>query len=85
MAAPRSNREVVRALAALIPDQSEVLRQAVVANPAASGNSVRVLLDPNSANVTVVKRFTWVPAPAIGATVWLIRVGKSYLCLGSLA
>lgn len=85
MAAPRGPRDVVRAVAALIPEDERAVKQAVVANPPTTGNSVRVLLDPGSATVTVVRRFTWVPAPAAGDTVWLLRAGRTYLCLGSLA
>lgn len=84
MAAPRSARDVVAALLAAVPVPEEPLLQATVASPASTGVYVNVLLDPTKPAVRV-RRFGWVPAPATGDVVWLIRTGRTFICLGSLA
>lgn len=84
MAADRTTRDVVAALLSAVPDQEHPLRQATVASPATTGTSVNVLLDPNKPAVPV-KRFSFVIAPTAGQTVWLLRAGRTYICLGTLA
>lgn len=84
MAAPRTARDTVAALAALIPPDQPPLLQVTVATPASSGTSVMVLIDPAKPAVPV-KRFSFVTAPTSGQSVWLIRAGNTYICLGTLA
>lgn len=84
MAAPRTARDVVKALLDAVPNGDEPLLQVTVANPPTTGTSVNVLLDPAEPPVPV-KRFSFVAAPTAGQTVWLVRAGRTFICLGTLA